>query len=80
MTTDELDHALRQLRLGGMADTLSGTRATSASRQPGAARLSRACSFTTSCNRRRDRFSRATRLKLAAFRDQKNARYLRLEV
>ena len=78
MTTDELDHALRQLRLGGIADSLSIR-----SQQARADSLGPldfiGLLVHDELQRRRDRLIER-RVKAAGFRGPKNPRFLRLEV
>jgi DNA replication protein DnaC len=69
MTTDELDRSLRQLRLGGMADTLN-VRAQQARADNLGPLDFLGLLVHDELNRRRDRLV-ARRLKLAAFRDRK---------
>jgi DNA replication protein DnaC len=69
MTTDELDHALRQLRLGGMADTAQ-VRAQQARSDSLGPLDFLGLLVHDELNRRRDRLVER-RLKLAAFRDRK---------
>lgn len=69
MTTDELDRALRQLRLGGMADTVH-VRAQQARADTLGPLDFLGLLIHDELNRRRDRLVER-RLKLAAFRDRK---------
>jgi DNA replication protein DnaC len=69
MTTDELDRALRQLRLGGMADTMH-VRAQQARTDSLGPLDFLGLLVHDELNRRRDRLVER-RLKLAAFRDRK---------
>ena len=69
MTTDELDRALRQLRLGGMADTLN-VRAQQARADSLGPLDFLGLLVHDELNRRRDRLVER-RLKFAAFRDRK---------
>jgi DNA replication protein DnaC len=69
MTTDELDRALRQLRLGGMADTMN-VRAQQARADSLGPLDFLGLLVHDELNRRRDRLVER-RLKLAAFRDRK---------
>lgn len=69
MTTDELDRALRQLRLGGMADTVN-VRAQQARADTLGPLDFLGLLIHDELNRRRDRLVER-RLKLAAFRDRK---------
>ena len=78
MTTDELDHALRQLRLGGMADTAQ-VRAQQARSDSLGPLDFLGLLVHDELNRRRDRLVER-RLKLRSISRPQDARYLRLEV